>query len=191
MRRTVEITYLDYQPSAKPPPVRQPHPYDLRPSLAPCPQLNRFLYVSIGHQWCWYERLPWSLKRWRAYLEDPAVATWVAYQNANPVGYFELQRAPAGAVEIVYFGLMPDHLGKGLGKLLLQDAIHQAAAFGDGPVWLHTCSLDHPAALPNYLSGGFKVRKTVTKTENLPDAPLEPWPGALSDERRGVGRPSG
>ena len=181
MQQTVEITYLDYRPSAKPAAMRHPRPYALRASRTPCPVLNRFLYVSIGYCWCWHERLPWSLKRWRTYLEDSAVATWVAYKSANPIGYFELRRDAAGAVEIAYFGLMPDQIGKGLGKLLLRDAIHKATAFGNGTVWLHTCSLDHPAALPNYLSLGFKVRKTLKKTENLPDAPIEPWPGAFQD----------
>lgn len=181
MRQTVSVTYLDYQPDAVPPTGNQPRPYDLRPSPRPCPELNRFLYVSVGHQWCWHERLSWSLKRWRAYLQDSAVATWVAYESANPAGYFELRRYADGAVEIAYFGLMPDSIGKGLGKLLLQDAIEAAIAFGNGAVWLHTCSLDHPAALPNYLSQGFKVRTTETKTEDLPDAPIEPWPGAFGD----------
>jgi hypothetical protein len=27
-------------------------------------------------------------------------------------------------------------------------------------VWLHTCSLDHPAALPNYMKRGFTLFKT-------------------------------
>jgi len=188
MRKTVSVTYLDYQPDAHPPARDQRRSYDLRRSLKPCPELNRFLYVSVGHRWCWHERLSWSLKRWRAYLEDPAVATWVAYESANPAGYFELLRTPDRAVEIAYFGLMPDQIGKGLGKLLLQDAIDAATAFGNGAIWLHTCSLDHPAALPNYLSLGFKVRTTVTKTEDLPDAPIEPWPGALEGSGLGIGR---
>jgi len=29
-------------------------------------------------------------------------------------------------------------------------------------VWLHTCSLDHPAALPMYQKAGFVVYKTET-----------------------------
>ena len=44
--------------------------------------------------------------------------------------------------------------------------------------WVHTCSLDHPQALSNYQARGFRIYRTEEKPENLPDDPLEPWPGA-------------
>jgi hypothetical protein len=59
--------------------------------------------------------------------------------------------------------------------------VHCAFEFG-GPairrVWLHTCSLDHPAALANYQARGFRIFDTVERLEEVPDGPLEPWPGA-------------
>ena len=42
---------------------------------------------------------------------------------------------------------------------MLTDAIDRAWVFGTQRVWLHTCTLDHPAALGNYLARGFKVFK--------------------------------
>ena len=81
-----------------------------------------------------------------------------------PAGYFELKRCDDGSVEIAYFGLLPDFVGKGLGKYLLVRAIEEAWALAPSRVWLHTCTLDHPAALPNYLARGFKATKTERYT---------------------------
>ncbi len=178
MRQKVTVTYLDYDAGEADSPQGTDRPYDLREATSACPALNRFLYVSVGYPWCWHMRLSWSYQQWLDYLEDPAVATWVGYDGGNPIGYFELHRDAEGAVEIAYFGLLPSYLGRGLGKRLLSDAIVQARGFGNGRIWLHTCSLDHPAALPNYLARGFRVRKTEVVEEDLPDSPLEPWPGA-------------
>ena len=76
-------------------------------------------------------------------------------------GWYELRRVPEdGSVEIAYFGLMPGAIGRGLGKALLGCAVRDAWAMGATRVWLHTCTLDHPHALPNYLARGFRVYKT-------------------------------
>ena len=180
MRQAVTVTTLDHLgPKAAEDAAERP--YELREAAVACPELSRFLYVSVGGPWCWHLRLPWTYRQWLDHLRDPAVATWVGYQGGNPIGYFELHRGAAGAVEIAYFGLLPRYVGRGLGKRLLGDALAKADAFGDGRVWLHTCSLDHPAALPNYLARGFRVRRVDVVEEELPDAPLQPWPGAQVD----------
>src|SRR5207302_10488113 len=83
------------------------------------------------------------------------ISFWVMYRQGAPVGYFELRR-DTDAVEIVYFGLLPEFVGRGLGKALLTVAVRRAFELGAARVWLHTCTLDHPAALPNYLARGFK-----------------------------------
>jgi hypothetical protein len=42
---------------------------------------------------------------------------------------------------------------------LLSVAAEQAWFDGANRVWLHTCTLDDPAAMPNYLKRGFKPFK--------------------------------
>jgi GNAT superfamily N-acetyltransferase len=92
--------------------------------------------------------------------------------EAAPAGYFELRRHDDGGVEIAYLGLLPEFFGRGWGKYLLEQAVRQAWATGASRVWLHTCTLDHPAALPNYLQRGFRpVREEVYVTE-LAGSPL-------------------
>jgi GNAT superfamily N-acetyltransferase len=58
-------------------------------------------------------------------------------------------------VEIAYFGLLPDFIGRGWGKYLLTRAAGAAWSLNPTRIWLHTCTLDHPAALPNYIKRGF------------------------------------
>ncbi|MGH7719983.1 MAG: GNAT family N-acetyltransferase [Gemmatimonadaceae bacterium] len=125
--------------------------------VAECPpSFYRYLYAEVGRAYRWRDRLGWSDEQIRQHLADPAISLWVAYRGGGPAGYFELRRHTDGSVEIAYFGLLPDFIGKGLGKRLLAEAAERAWATDASRVWLHTCTLDNPAALPNYLARGFK-----------------------------------
>lgn len=62
---------------------------------------------------------------------------------------------------------MPEFIGQGLGKFFLRWAIERAWGYAPRRLWLHTCSLDHPAALPNYLKAGFAVFKETTTRKEL------------------------
>ena len=66
------------------------------------------------------------------------------------------------AVEVAYFCLLPHAVGRGLGKFLLTRAVERAWDLGATRVWLHTSSLDHSSALPNYLGRGFSIWKQET-----------------------------
>lgn len=115
----------------------------------------RALYAAVGHAYQWRDRTAWGDQRLAAYLADPAVRVWVLRYRGADAGYFELRRHDDGSVEIVYFGLAGPVIGRGLGKHLLTRAVEEAWALGATRVWLHTCTLDHPAALPNYRARGF------------------------------------
>ena len=157
--------------------------YEVVRAEIPVPELNRFLYVSVGADWRWFMRLTWDYARWKNYLERAEVGTWIAYVDGTPAGYFELEQQPPNSVEIAYFGLMPQFIGGGMGGALLTDAVNMAFDFGVGGregtrVWLHTCTLDHPAALSNYQARGFRIFEVVEEVEEVPDGPMDPWPGA-------------
>lgn len=66
---------------------------------------------------------------------------------------------PGGEAEIVTFGLLPEFVGKGLGGFALTLAVQQAWALAPSVsrVWLHTFTVDHPHALPNYHRRGFRT----------------------------------
>lgn len=128
----------------------------------------RFLYAEVGRRYHWRDRLVWSDEQCRARISQPTVEIWVLYADAMPAGYCEIEKHADGAVEIVYFGLLPEFVGRALGKQMLSAAAGRSWAMGATRVWLHTCTLDNPAALPNYLKRGFTPFKTETYTVAAP-----------------------
>lgn len=122
----------------------------------PAPALYRHCYQTTGAAWHWTDRWDWTDVEIAAHLEHPEVTLVVARHARDIVGWYELRRVPDdGSVEIAYFGLFPHAIGRGLGKHLLSCAVRDAWDLGATRVWLHTCTLDHPAALPNYRARGF------------------------------------
>ena len=122
----------------------------------PCPlSLYRKLYREVGAPHSWTDRLAWSDDELLAWLRRDDVEVWILFDGADAAGYFELQRGANGDTEIVYFGLRPQWIGRGLGSRLLTRAVEEAWSGGTKRVWLHTCSLDSPSAKPNYLARGF------------------------------------
>ena len=137
--------------------------------LAPCPvALYRELYRDVGRDWHWLDREAWSDERLAAHLGDPGVSVHVLRVDGELAGYFELVRHEGGDVEIAYFGLVPRFFGRGLGAHLLSEAIEAAFAFDATEVWLHTCTLDHPAALANYRARGFEPFRVESYEATLP-----------------------
>lgn len=126
------------------------------------PALWRRLYADVGREYHWVDRLGWTDDDIRRYLDDPAVELWVVREGTDIAGYFELKRDTDGGVEIAYFGLLPAFTGRGLGRYLLTAAVERAWELAPTRVWVHTSSLDHPSALPNYLARGFGVWKQET-----------------------------
>lgn len=157
----VTRTYLEMRDPAELQPARNDDPRLRVEQLPECSaSFFRYLYVEVGRNYHWIDRLPWTDEEVAAHLSQPAVSLWVMTEDATNAGYFELRRCDDGSVEIAYFGLLPEFIGRGLGKHLLTCAIEQAWTEGANRVWLHTCTLDDPAAMPNYLKRGFRPFKT-------------------------------
>ncbi|MBI4664755.1 MAG: GNAT family N-acetyltransferase [Verrucomicrobia bacterium] len=120
---------------------------------------NRFLYLTVGGAWAWNDKREWTDEQWRSYVESDRLRTFVAYHDASPAGYYELRRDDEAGVEIAYFGLLPAFIGRGFGGALLTNALEEAWKMAPIRVWVHTCTLDHPAALANYLARGMRIYK--------------------------------
>ncbi len=114
----------------------------------------RFLYAEVGGDWQWRDRLYLSDFELEDVLSSPSSDVFVLYVRGTPAGYVELAQH-GSEIEIAYFGLRKRFMGRGLGKHLLSYGIQQAWAKNPTRVWLHTCNLDGPHALENYLKRGF------------------------------------
>lgn len=128
---------------------------------APC-EIERYrrLYHDVGNRWHWHDRTAWSDERLASHLASSDVIVWECLVGEDSAGYFELQRHADGSVEIAYFGLVERFAGRGIGGAMLTRAAREAWALGPTRVWLHTCTLDSAAALPNYKARGFTEYKT-------------------------------
>ena len=160
MTEQVTITYLEMTEPGQLVAAGCPEPgLTVAECMVRQPDVNRFLYSWIGRQWEWTDKLVWTERQWAEYACDANLRTWIACVGGSIAGYFELHRQVAD-VEIRYFGITPEFIGKGYGKYLLCEAIRQGWVWQAERVWVHTCTKDHPAALPNYQARGMRIYKT-------------------------------
>jgi GNAT superfamily N-acetyltransferase len=167
-RVEVVRTYLEMTEPQALRTAASPEPHARIEGVTGCPaSFFRYLYAEVGRNYHWVDRLGWTDEDLRARLASPAVSLHLLTVGGAPAGYFELERRDDGSVEIAYFGLLPEFLGRGLGKYLLSQAAEAAWALGPNRVWLHTCTLDDKAALPNYLARGFRPYRTESYATEL------------------------
>jgi len=127
-------------------------------------QLNKFFYKQVGKNHRWIDRLSWSDEKWINYISNKNMETYIISDSYELVGFFELLYNPKlKETEISYFGLLEEYIGKGIGGFALSVAIKKSFEKNIKRVWLHTCTLDHPNALKNYIARGM----TVFKKENI------------------------
>ena len=122
---------------------------------APSVPYYRFLYDSVGKDYQWLSRRKLSDDELASIIQDPRNELHVLHVDGSPAGFAELDRRQPNEVELVQFGLIPDFIGQGLGKWFLRWTIDKVWSYNPRRFWLHTCSLDHPAALPTYKKAGF------------------------------------
>ncbi len=127
------------------------------------PMLNKTFYQWVGEPWKWLDKLSWSKEQWAAYVEREEMKTYIGYHHGTPIGYFEIELQPGREIQILYFGLIPAFIGKGLGGQFLSRTVEICWLYPVDRVWLHTCTLDHPSAIKNYLKRGFRIYKTLQR----------------------------
>ena len=150
------VTSLEMMVRPRPAPL-PPSPLRLVRWPAPDPARYRALFRRIGEPWLWFSRLAMDDATLTAIVADPAVEIFaVEDRQGIEIGFLELDFRHAGACELGYFGFVPELAGKGHGRWLMAHALNMAWRKGIGRVWVHTCTLDHPAALPFYRRAGFR-----------------------------------
>lgn len=118
---------------------------------------SRAFYREVGAPWHWVDRLDWSDAQWHEWTDRADHHLMACQHDGRDAGYAELEEQANGDVEIAYFGLLPDAIGQGLGRWWLAEVIAEAWTLsGTQRVWVHTCTLDGPAALATYTGRGLQ-----------------------------------
>jgi len=125
------------------------------------------IYKAVGSAWGWTGRLLKTSEELTEILNSANNEVWLFRVENEVAGFFELVRAE-GETELVYLGLKPEWIGKGLGQKLIQASVYVAGRNGE-KVWLHTCERDHSSALKAYLKACFKIEKELFLLEYYPE----------------------
>src|SRR5919202_3158214 len=160
------VTYLEMIAPPERRPARE------RPDLAlvPLPRHDlagyRDLYRRVGADWLWFSRLLMPDEQLRAILDDPAVEVYALRREGRAIGLLELDARTPGEIELAFFGLVPEAVGTGAGRWLMDRAVELAFAKRPRRFWVHTCTLDHPEALPFYIRSGFRALGPTAEIAN-------------------------
>jgi len=169
----IEFTVTYLQMEARPAKLQVACPADevtVVRSYRPTASFYSYLYNAVGGPWNWLDRNLLGEDELRKIIQDESVELHVLYVAGTPAGFTELDFCDPHDVELKYFGLMPEFIGRGLGRYLLDWTIDRAWSANCRRFWLHTCTLDHPRALPNYLAAGFQPFRTEVKRRKVTDS---------------------
>lgn len=140
------------------PPLRPAQPFPPGAALEPLERTiaaYRSLYRTVGTEWLWFSRLVMPDEKLQAILDNPRVEVFALRQDGREAGILELDFSQPEECELAFFGVAPGLVGTGVGRALMNVAIDRAWSQPIQRFWVHTCSLDHPAALDFYRRSGF------------------------------------
>jgi len=163
------VTYLEMteRPSIEPPRST----LDLKRITNPGVERYREIFRLVGSPWLWFSRLVMDDAKLAAIIQHPDVELFAVQDgNGRDVGMLELDFREGGECELAFVGLVPELSGLGHGRWLLEEAVRRAWRDTVKRVHVHTCSLDHPAALAAYRRAGFSPFKR--SIERFPDPRL-------------------
>jgi len=155
----------------------------LRRVAEPTLDQYRALFRKIGAPWLWFSRLALSDTDLAAIIGHPEVHLYEVAAVEAVVGMLELDFREPGQCELAFVGLVPELSGQGHGRWLLAHAVRLAWRDGVKRVHVHTCTLDHPAAVAAYRRAGFVPYKRAIErftdprlTGDLPPDSAPHWP---------------
>ena len=157
----VVVSFLEMQtPPDRPAAIIPPGKVAIVRAETPTLSFYRYLYNTVGEPWMWWERRMMTDEDLAPILEAPETHIYVLYVAGVPAGFAELdlsKHAQSGEIDLHYMGLIPDFIGKGYGKYLLNWAVDTAWSLKPSRLTVNTCTLDHPSALGAYQKAGFVV----------------------------------
>jgi GNAT superfamily N-acetyltransferase len=161
------ITHLEMTERADP--LREgAGPRTLRKVETPGLDWFRDLYRRVGEKWLWLSRAGMPDAELLAIIQSPLVGVYALAQDGHDDGLVELDFRVPGQCEIVSFGVTAKLIGSGAGSWMMNRTLEHAWSPQVTRVWLHTCTLDHPAALAFYQRAGFRPFRRQIEIDNDP-----------------------
>jgi GNAT superfamily N-acetyltransferase len=150
------VTCLEMRERPRPRPARpMEQPMALERMEKPDLAAYRALFRAVGQDWLWLSRLVMPDEKLRAILESPDVEVYVLSSLNKQFGLLELDFRKKDQCELAFFGLVPEAIGHGAGRFLMDQALRKAWSRPIGRLWVHTCTFDHPSAVGFYQRSGF------------------------------------
>lgn len=161
------VTFLERTEPPLAAPTARPG-FTVRDVRKPTVAWFRALYRRIGENWLWFSAAVMPDTRLSSFITAPTTEILALDEGGEAIGLAELDFSRAGEAEIVTFGVVPEVYGTGAARVLMEETLFRAFRPGVGRVWLHTCTFDHPAAVPFYLARGFRAYKFAIEVSDDP-----------------------
>ncbi|WP_293907800.1 GNAT family N-acetyltransferase [Phenylobacterium sp.] len=143
-------------------------PWTLRRLVDPGADDYLELYRAVGSDWLWFTRLVTPRDELKADIGDPRVEVYRLEAPGGEVGILELDFREFETCELVYFGVSAGLVGGGAARWLMNRAIAWAWAAPIRRFWVHTCTLDAPAAPAFYVRSGFRAFRRQVEVADDP-----------------------
>jgi len=149
------VTYLEMR--ARPQQGVIPAPEGVSVRRVEQPDLNwyRDLFRRVGQEWLWFSRLRMDDSELKAAIHDDRVDVFALSVSGEDKGLLEIDRRAMPDIELKFFGLSSDLIGRGIGRYLMSIAIDQAWSHHPQRFFVHTCTNDSQQAMAFYLKSGF------------------------------------
>ncbi len=161
------VVFLEMrEPQTRPAPCVAPLRLE---ELPPDPAAYKALFRRVGTPWLWSGRLRMKDDELASLLTDPAVEILALTDGQGErIGLLELDFRVPGECELAYFGLVPEDVGTGAGRFMMNEAVRRAFARPIGRLFVHTCNFDHPGAIAFYRRSGFTPYKLAVEIHDDP-----------------------
>ncbi len=152
------------------PELRPSHPdgFSLERMGAPDTERFRALFREIGRDIMWFSRLIMPEEQLAAIIGDARVECLALVHEGRDIGLLELDYREEGQCELSFFGVVPSAVGGGAGRYLMNEALKRAWEKPISRMWVHTCTFDHPKALPFYQRSGFRPYQVMVEVHRDP-----------------------
>ena len=151
----VVVTYLEMRSRPELRSIATPEGVSVRRVAKPDLNWYRDLFRRVGQDWLWFSRLRLSDEELKAAIQDERVDVFALSHQGEDKGLLEIDRRSMPEIELKFFGLARDLVGKGLGGYLMSIAIEQAWSHNPARFFVHTCTNDSQRALAFYVKSGF------------------------------------